>query len=78
MLQATMNLTEVHAQNAEALKVIYSSLVILSKVFYSLNFQVSNISNDILLRDMVLTRIKYMYFIFRIYQNFLRITWLLG
>ena len=36
---ATMNLTEVHAQNVEALKVIYSSLVILSKVFYSLNFQ---------------------------------------
>ncbi|XP_076244499.1 chromosome segregation 1 [Calliopsis andreniformis] len=36
---ATMNLTEVHVQNPEALKIIYSSLVILSKVFYSLNFQ---------------------------------------
>ncbi|XP_034196637.1 chromosome segregation 1 [Osmia lignaria lignaria] len=36
---ATMNLTQVHANNVEALKVIYSSLVILSKVFYSLNFQ---------------------------------------
>ncbi|XP_014296860.1 exportin-2 [Microplitis demolitor] len=36
---ATMNLTEVHANNNEALRVIYNSLTILSKVFYSLNFQ---------------------------------------
>lgn len=36
-----MNLTQVHANNTEALKVIYNSLVILCKVFYSLNFQVS-------------------------------------
>ncbi|CAK9813415.1 Cse1 [Anthophora plagiata] len=36
---ATMNLTQVHANNVDALLVIYSSLVILSKVFYSLNFQ---------------------------------------
>lgn len=36
-----MNLTQVHASNVEALKVIYNSLVILCKVFYSLNFQVS-------------------------------------
>ncbi|XP_001606668.1 exportin-2 [Nasonia vitripennis] len=36
---ATMNLTQVHANNVEALKVIYSSLTILCKVFYSLNFQ---------------------------------------
>jgi len=36
-----MNLTQVHANNMEALKVIYNSLVILCKVFYSLNFQVS-------------------------------------
>ncbi|KAK1138134.1 hypothetical protein K0M31_002618 [Melipona bicolor] len=36
---ATMNLMQVHANNVDALKVIYSSLVILSKVFYSLNFQ---------------------------------------
>ncbi|XP_057340091.1 exportin-2 [Microplitis mediator] len=36
---ATMNLTDVHANNNEALKVIYNSLTILSKVFYSLNFQ---------------------------------------
>lgn len=39
--QATMNLTQVHANNPEALKVIYNSLVILCKVFYSLNYQVS-------------------------------------
>lgn len=36
---ATMNLMQVHANNIDALKIIYSSLVILSKVFYSLNFQ---------------------------------------
>lgn len=36
---ATMNLRTVHANNPEALKVIYSSLVIICKVFYSLNFQ---------------------------------------
>ncbi|XP_046736247.1 exportin-2 [Diprion similis] len=36
---ATMNLAQVHANNIEALKVIYNSLVILCKVFYSLNFQ---------------------------------------
>lgn len=38
-----MNLMQVHANNVDALKIIYSSLVILSKVFYSLNFQVSKI-----------------------------------
>lgn len=36
-----MNLTQVHANNVDALRVIYNSLVILCKVFYSLNFQVS-------------------------------------
>ncbi|XP_058804999.1 exportin-2 [Phymastichus coffea] len=36
---ATMNLTQVHASNIEALKVIYNSLTILCKVFYSLNYQ---------------------------------------
>ncbi|KAJ8681341.1 hypothetical protein QAD02_017128 [Eretmocerus hayati] len=36
---ATMGLTEAHANNVGALKVIYNSLVILCKVFYSLNFQ---------------------------------------
>ncbi|RLU15268.1 hypothetical protein DMN91_012262 [Ooceraea biroi] len=36
---ATMNLTQVHANNVEALKVIYNSLVTICKVFYSLNFQ---------------------------------------
>lgn len=36
---ATMNLRTAHANNTDALKVIYSSLVIISKIFYSLNFQ---------------------------------------
>ncbi|KAL2737733.1 exportin-2 [Vespula squamosa] len=35
----TMNLAQIHANNVDALKVIYNSLVMLSKVFYSLNFQ---------------------------------------
>ncbi|XP_033214129.1 exportin-2 isoform X2 [Belonocnema kinseyi] len=35
----TMNLTQVHTNNIEALKIIYNSLVVLCKVFYSLNFQ---------------------------------------
>lgn len=60
-LQATMNLTQVHANNVDALRVIYNSLVILCKVFYSLNFQVSvfviciymqNIEENLLLRVM--------------------------
>ena len=38
--QATYNLTTVHAGNVEALRVIYSSLLLISKIFYSLNFQV--------------------------------------
>ncbi|XP_014286249.1 exportin-2 [Halyomorpha halys] len=36
---ATQNLTQVHAANPEALRVIYSSLLLISKIFYSLNFQ---------------------------------------
>lgn len=36
-----MKLTEVHSNDVEALKIIYNSLVVLCKVFYSLNFQVS-------------------------------------
>lgn len=39
LLQATMNLTQAHAGNAEALKVIYGSLVLVCKVFNSLNSQ---------------------------------------
>ncbi|KAF2896616.1 hypothetical protein ILUMI_09559 [Ignelater luminosus] len=39
LLVATMNLTQTHASDVNALKVIYSSLVLVCKVFYSLNFQ---------------------------------------
>ncbi|XP_022913677.2 exportin-2 [Onthophagus taurus] len=39
LLLATLNLTQVHAQDANALKIIYSSLVLMCKVFYSLNSQ---------------------------------------
>ena len=37
--KATMNLTNVHAGNEAALKVIYASLTLVCKVFYSLNYQ---------------------------------------
>ena len=30
-----------HANNKDAVKLIYSSLVLIAKIFYSLNFQVS-------------------------------------
>ncbi|KAJ8940431.1 hypothetical protein NQ314_010728 [Rhamnusium bicolor] len=36
---ATMNLAQTHATDVNALKVIYNSLVLICKVFYSLNFQ---------------------------------------
>ncbi|XP_018563409.1 exportin-2 [Anoplophora glabripennis] len=39
LLSATMNLAETHANDVNALKVIYGSLVLICKVFYSLNFQ---------------------------------------
>lgn len=39
LLLATMNLTKVHESNVEALKVIYGSLVLVCKVFLSLNSQ---------------------------------------
>lgn len=79
ILQATMNLTQVHANNVDALRIIYNSLVILCKVFYSLNFQVSvfvtfiymqNIKENLLLRAMINTH--------RIYQNFLKTIWKRG
>ncbi|XP_039293224.1 LOW QUALITY PROTEIN: exportin-2 [Nilaparvata lugens] len=39
LFEATVQLTVAHANNPEALKVIYSSLMIICKIFYSLNFQ---------------------------------------
>ncbi|GIX92895.1 exportin-2 [Caerostris darwini] len=36
---ATMQLAETHSTNVTALKVIFSSLVLIAKIFYSLNFQ---------------------------------------
>lgn len=39
LLLATMQLTKVHENNTEALKVIYGSLVLVCKVFFSLNSQ---------------------------------------
>lgn len=51
-LQATMNLTQAHANNVDALRVVYNSLVILCKVFYSLNFQVSVFIISICMQNM--------------------------
>lgn len=39
LLLATMNLAQTHANDPNALKIIYHSLVLICKVFYSLNFQ---------------------------------------
>ncbi|GAB0098901.1 Exportin-2 [Sergentomyia squamirostris] len=39
LMVATMNLATTHAGNKDALKVIYGSLVLVCKVFYSLNYQ---------------------------------------
>lgn len=39
LLNATMELAVVHAENAQALKVIYSSLLLICKIFNSLNTQ---------------------------------------
>lgn len=39
LVTATMKLTQDHASNLQALKVIYGSLTLISKVFYSLNVQ---------------------------------------
>nr|XP_042908071.1 exportin-2 [Parasteatoda tepidariorum] len=39
LFQGTMQLVETYANDANALKVIFSSLVLIAKVFYSLNYQ---------------------------------------
>ena len=39
LLNATMNLAKEHSSNVEALKVIFGSLVLISKIFYFLNYQ---------------------------------------
>lgn len=40
-LQATIELCQTHGTDVNALKVLFSSLTLISKLFYSLNFQVS-------------------------------------
>ncbi|XP_075231087.1 chromosome segregation 1 [Lycorma delicatula] len=39
LFKATVELTTAHANNPENLKIIYNSLLIICKIFYSLNFQ---------------------------------------
>lgn len=38
--QATIELCQTHATDINALKILFSSLTLISKLFYSLNFQV--------------------------------------
>lgn len=40
--QATIELCQTHAADVNVLKVLFSSLTLISKLFYSLNFQVSS------------------------------------
>lgn len=40
LLQATIDLCQTHATDVNALKVLFSSLILICKLFYSLNFQV--------------------------------------
>lgn len=39
--KATIELCSTHANDASALRILFSSLILISKLFYSLNFQVS-------------------------------------
>ena len=39
-----MELSVTHASNKDAVKLIYSSLVLIAKIFYSLNFQVCDVA----------------------------------
>ena len=41
VFQATMQCANEHASNPALLKVLFSSLILIAKIFYSLNFQVS-------------------------------------
>lgn len=43
LLQATIELCQTHATDVNVLKVLFSSLTLISKLFYSLNFQVSSV-----------------------------------
>lgn len=43
LLQATIELCQTHGSDVNALKVLFSSLTLISKLFYSLNFQVSSV-----------------------------------
>lgn len=46
--QATIELCQTHATDVNALKVLFSSLTLIAKLFYSLNFQVSSLCSALL------------------------------
>ena len=60
IFQSTMELAKTHASDPAALKVIFSSIVLECKIFYSLNFQVSN---------HITLRLKYIYIFVVIYSQ---------
>lgn len=43
VLQETMKSLETHEKDLNAVKILYSSLTLIAKVFYSLNYQVSTL-----------------------------------
>lgn len=49
VLQATIDLCQTHGTAVNALKVLFSSLVLICKLFYSLNFQVSPVFKGLIL-----------------------------
>lgn len=49
VLQATIDLCQTHATDVNALKVLFSSLILISKLFYSLNFQVNPVFQGLIL-----------------------------
>lgn len=48
LFQATIELCSTHANDVSALKVLFSSLILIAKLFYSLNFQVSHLLHALL------------------------------
>lgn len=49
VLQATIDLCQTHATDVNALKVLFSSLILICKLFYSLNFQVNPVFQGLIL-----------------------------
>lgn len=73
--QTFMNLAKQHENNKDAIKLIYSSLLLVSKIFFSLNSQVSKL--HLIFNYLWLVNVTLVY-LPRKSQSFLRITWMCG